>query len=145
MIEAGEPEIAVDELRWLLNGCGDFLEAHRLLGELALAADDLPLARAHFGYAHRLGMKALGDKGPLPYRGAVNQAFHEAGKGLVWCLMKISKPEMAREVCDDLVRCDPSDPLGVRTLLLGLPSSGATELTQIRLEPIKQAKPPGQD
>src|SRR5262245_42144351 len=57
MVEHGETEIAVDELRWLLNGCSDFIDAHRLLGELALGAEDFPLARGHFGYAFRLGQQ----------------------------------------------------------------------------------------
>ena len=52
MIDAGEVDVAVDELRWLLSGCSDFVDAHRLLGELALSENDLPLARAHFGYAY---------------------------------------------------------------------------------------------
>jgi hypothetical protein len=129
MIEAGETEIAIDELRWLLNGCSDFLDAHRLLGELALADNDLPLARAHLGYAHRLGMKALGARESLPCRLPANQAFHEAGKALVGCLMKIGKHDMAREVLEDLLRCDPSDPLAVRALVLG--PSGSDGLVNI--------------
>jgi hypothetical protein len=120
MVEAGEVDVAIDELRWLLSGCSDFVDAHRLLGELALSENDLPLARAHFGYAYSLGEKALkqaGTSGPLPYRIAANHAFHEAGKGLVSCLKKLGKMEMARSAVDLLVKCDPSDPLKVRELL----------------------------
>jgi tetratricopeptide (TPR) repeat protein len=120
MIDAGETEIAVDELRWLLSGCSDFIDAHRLLGELALAEEDLSLARGHFGYAHRLGMKALEQakaEGPLPYRLPVNESFHEAGKGLAYCLLHLGKRELASEVVEQLLRCDPSDPLGLRKLL----------------------------
>ncbi len=105
---------------WLLNGCSDCIEAHRLLGELALQEDDFNLARGHFGYVHRLGMKALeqaGTTGPLPYRIAANQAFHEAGKGLAYCLSQLGKRQMAAEVVEQLVRCDPSDPLRVAALL----------------------------
>lgn len=119
MIEAGETEIAQDELRWLLNGCSDFIEAHRILGELALAEEDLPLARGHFGYAYSLGSKALeraGAAGPLPYRLPANQAFHESGKGLVYCLLHLGKRAMAEEVVAGLVRFDPADPLTVRKL-----------------------------
>ena len=36
MLAAGENEVARDELRWLLDGCPDFIAAHRMLGELAL-------------------------------------------------------------------------------------------------------------
>jgi hypothetical protein len=120
MVEAGEIDVAIDELRWLLSGCSDFVVAHRLLGELALSENDLPLARAHFGYAYSLGEKALkqaGASGPLPHRIAANQAFHEAGKGLVYCLKKQGKIDMARQAVDVLTKCDPSDPLKVRELL----------------------------
>lgn len=120
MIAGGEHEIAVDELRWLLNGCSDCLEAHRLLGELALAAGDVPLARAHFGYAYKLGSDAcerIAGQGPLPYRLPANQGFHESGKALVGCLLQLGKREMAAEVVDRLLACDPADPLGVRALL----------------------------
>src|SRR5262245_10893637 len=60
MVEAGEVDVAVDELRWLLSGCSEFMEAHALLGELALAGgNDVPLARGHFGFAVQLGLKTL--------------------------------------------------------------------------------------
>ena len=36
MIDADELEIAQEELRWLLSGCNEFIQAHRLLGDLAL-------------------------------------------------------------------------------------------------------------
>ena len=120
MIDAGESEIAVDELRWLLNGCSDCLDAHRLLGELALAEGDLPLARGHFGYAYKLGVDAYrqaGAKEPLPHRLPANQAFHESGKALTYCLGQLGKREMAAEVVEQLLTCDPTDPLGVRGLL----------------------------
>jgi hypothetical protein len=119
MLDAGELDVARDECRWLLQGCSDCLEAHRLLGEIALEERDLPLARGHFGYAFRLGAKALeqaGTRGPLPYRLAANQAFHESGKGLIHCLKQLGKPEMAAEVAATLLACDPDDPLAVRQL-----------------------------
>ena len=119
MLAAGESEIARDELIWLLDECHDYLDAHRLLGELALAADDLPLARGHFGTAWRIGQRAIqkaGDPRPVPYSLPANQAFHESGKGLVWCLLKLDKADLAAEVVEFLVSCDPSDPLGLRRL-----------------------------
>jgi len=119
MVEGGENEIAIDELRWLLGGCHDFVEAHCLLGQLALGEGDLALARAHFGYGYQLGLTALrraGMPGPLPYRLKPNAAFFEAGKGLAYCLTQSGKAEMAGEIIDELLRCDPSDPLNVRGL-----------------------------
>lgn len=120
MIAAGEMEIATDELRWLLNGCGDFIAAHRLLGEIALVDSDIPLARGHFGYGFEVGQKALKEAGmpsPVPYQLEGNQAFHEAGKGLVYCLKQLNKLDLARRICDVLIACDPTDPLAVRALL----------------------------
>jgi hypothetical protein len=124
MLDAGELDVAVDECRWLLNGCSDCLEAHRILGEIALGENDLPLARGHFGYAYRLGTKALADArsgGPLLYRLSANQSFFEAGKGLAWCLKGLDKAEMAAEVVATLLRLDPSDPLALGGLLAAPP------------------------
>lgn len=116
MLEAGEDEIAVDELRWLLDGCPDFIVAHRLLGEQALAAGDLKLARAHFGHAVELGWSALPAKrqAPLPYRLPANQAYLEAAKGLAHCLHALGKTPAALAVVEHLLECDPTDPLGAR-------------------------------
>jgi hypothetical protein len=119
MLDAGEGDVARDECRWLLEGCTDCIDAHRLLGEIALAENDLPLARGHFGYAYRLGAKALeaaATRGPLPYRLQANRAFLESGKGLAFCLKHLGKPEMAAEVVEALLACDPADPLGVAQL-----------------------------
>lgn len=119
MLDAGEADVARDECLWLLQGCTDCLEAHRILGEIALGENDLPLARGHFGYAFRLGTKAIEQVGaaPLPYRLPANQAFLEAGKALAWCLKQLEKSELAAEVVETMLRCDPEDPLGVRHLL----------------------------
>ena len=57
MIEAGETEVARDELQWLLGGCTDLIDAHKTLGEIALVEHDLPLARGHFGYAYQIGVE----------------------------------------------------------------------------------------
>lgn len=117
MLAAGETEIAVDELRWLLDGCGDFVAAHRLLGEQALADGDVRLARGHFGYAYEIGLSAMPQRGldaPLPYRLPANRAFLESAKGLAWCLGQLGKRRLGRSVVEQLLKCDPTDPLGVK-------------------------------
>ncbi len=122
MIAAGEIEIARDEIHWLLQGCHDYLVAHKLLGELAYAEHDLPLARGHFGYAFRLGQQAIaraGNPRPIPYKLPGNQAFHESGKALALCLIQLDKHDLAAEVVRDLISYDPIDPLGVRAMLNG--------------------------
>jgi len=115
MIGVGEVEVAQDELRWLLDGCSDFVTAHRLLGELAIAAGDLPLARGHFGYAFEIGLGALPADfaGGLPYRIPANQAFFEAAKGLAHCLRELDRTTMALAVVRKMLALDPTDPLGV--------------------------------
>jgi hypothetical protein len=126
MLEAGEVDVARDECRWLLAGCSDCLEAHRILAEIALAENDLPLARGHFGYAYRLGIEALkraGVTGPLPYRLAANRSFFESAKGLAWCLRRLGKSEMAAEVVSSVLACDPSDSLGIRDVIADGPAT----------------------
>lgn len=120
MLEAGEIDVARDELRWLLDGCQELLEAHQLLGEIALAEGDLPLARGHFGCAYQLGLEALpkpGLPGPLSYACLANRAFLRSGKGLAWCLHRLGHSRLAAEVVDQLLALDPSDPMGVKNLL----------------------------
>ncbi len=115
MIDLGEEEIAIEELRWLLEGCTDFIEAHKILGELALTTEDLKLARAHFGYAWDIGVAALPERvlpGPLPYERPANQPFLEAAKGLAWSLIQLGLTDKAREVLDRMLLLDPTDPLG---------------------------------
>jgi len=117
MLDAGEIDVALDELRWLLNGCSDFVAAHRMLGELAAADGDLKLARGHFGYAYEIGLSAVPTGGldaPLPYRLPANRAFLEAAKGLAWCLHELGKLKLAVRVVEQLLKCDPTDPLTVR-------------------------------
>ena len=117
MLDAGEVDVAIDELRWLLDGCSDFVAAHRLLGELAMADGDFRLARGHFGYAYNICVSAMppqGLPGPLPYRLPVNQGFFESAKGLAWCLHQLAMQDMADAVLEQMLKCDPSDPLGVR-------------------------------
>jgi tetratricopeptide (TPR) repeat protein len=120
MIAGGEIEIARDELQWLLQGCHDFLEAHKLLGELAYAEHDLALARGHFGYAFRIGQQAIARAGkprPIPYRLPGNQALHESGKALALCLFQLGKRDLAEEVVKELISYDPADPLDVRGMI----------------------------
>ena len=122
MITGGEFEIAIDELRWLLNGCSDFIDAHRQLGELALLDQDWQLARGHFGYAHQIGVKAwerAGKPTPVPYALPGNQAFFEASKGLAQSLKQLTKLDLLSDVVAILLTLDPADPLGVRGLLNG--------------------------
>jgi hypothetical protein len=120
MIEAGESEIARDELRWLLSECHDFLAGHKVLGDLALAENDVRLARGHYGYAYQIGAQALesgGKSQALPYRHEANREFFEAGRGLLECLTRQGKRGMAKKVLDQLLKCDPSDPLQLRQLV----------------------------
>jgi hypothetical protein len=122
MIEAGENEIARDELLWLLQDCHDFIAGHLKLGELALIENDLKLARGHFGYGYQIALKAIDASGrgnKFPYSQAANRGFHEAGKGLVHCLMQLGKRGTARDVVTRLLELDPSDPLRVRDTLEG--------------------------
>jgi hypothetical protein len=128
MVEAGELVVAIDELRWLVGGCSEFIEAHALLGELALAADeDVALARGHFGVAVQLGLKALQRAkvaGPLPYGQTANRSFFEAARGLIWCLGTLKIFDKAQDAVATVVKLDPSDPLEVRKLLDELRSGG---------------------
>ena len=118
MIAAGETEIAIDELRWLVDGCRDMIRAHYLLGRLAVEVNhDLPLARGHFGFGYELGMRALKRKKmpvPVPADHPANRPMVDAGRGLAWCLHEMDKPLLALEVLVQLIACDPSDPLGLK-------------------------------
>jgi hypothetical protein len=119
MIAAEETEIAQDELRWLLSECHDFMAAHKLLGDLAVIEKDYRLARGHYGYAYQIGLKAIDSAGSalkLPYRHASNQAFFQAGKGVITCLLKLNKQRMAKDVIARLLQLDAGDPLGLRSL-----------------------------
>jgi tetratricopeptide (TPR) repeat protein len=120
MLEAGEQEIAIDELRWLLNGCDQCLEAHRLLGDLALAQRDLPLARGHYGYAHDLALQAWRDARsplPVPHTTAANRTVLENARALVHCLELLGRAATALEVAEQLLAWDPADPLDARSAL----------------------------
>jgi hypothetical protein len=128
MIESGEADIALDELRWLLSGCSEFIAAHVLLGELARNGGDLPLARGHYGAGYQLGLQTLRRAKmpkPLLYSQLANQSFFEAAQGLAWSLEKLGKPQMAEEIVATLVELDPSDPLQLRSMLDEMRSGGA--------------------
>ena len=119
MVEAGETEIAHDELVWLLSECPDFLEAHVQLGLIALEEDDAKLARGHFGRAYELAFRALDAAGgpqPLPYELDGNKPFFQAAKGLVHSLMELGRKQAAKEVCQRIAPLDPSDPLGIQRI-----------------------------
>jgi hypothetical protein len=129
MIATGENEVAIDELRWLIETCTDFVEAHYLLGKLAVeTANDVALGRAHFGFGYQLGMRALErarNPTPVPALHPANRPFYDAGRGLAWCLAELGKREMALEVVENLRRCDPADPLGLRAWIDELKTAGA--------------------
>lgn len=120
MVESGETEVAVDELRWLVGDCSEFIEAHALLGELALLQEDYALARGHFGFAVQLGLKALQRAkvtGPVQFSQPANRTFFDAGRGLAMSLVKLGLMEKAVALVQDLVRLDPGDPLRLRALI----------------------------
>ena len=128
IIDAGEYDIAIDELRWLVADCRDFIEAHQLLGDLARIVDKDPtLARGHYGFAYQLGLQPLRKvrfPTPLPYRLPANRAFFEAGLGLARCLHDLDLPELAVEVVEQLLHLDPTDPLELKRLLDDWSSGG---------------------
>jgi len=120
MIAAGETDVARDELRWLLDECHDFIEAHALLGDLAVAENDLKLARGHYGYAYQLGVRAIDeaqDVTRLSAKNSGNQPFFYAANGLVRCLLKMGKRGLAQDVVKRLVQFDPTDPLSLQSML----------------------------
>jgi len=125
MIEAGEVEVARDELVWLLSECPDFLQGHLHLGLIALEDDDPKLARGHFGRAYELGLRAIesaGNKAPVPYALDANKPFFEAAKGLVHCLVATGRAAMARDVCRRLATLDAGDPLGLAGMVANAPA-----------------------
>ena len=111
MIAGGEFEIARDELLYLVSDCRGFLEAHNLLGELALEEEDIPLAQGHFGFAYEIGMDSLppGFRGRLPANKEYNGAFFLAGRGVARCLIARGQLEKGREVLEQLAKLDPQE------------------------------------
>ena len=127
MIAADETEIARDELLYLVADCPGFIEAHNLLGMLALEDGDIPVARGHFGFAFETGLKALpaGFSGRLPADLEYNVQFFEAGRGTARCLVALDKRTEAREILERLTRLDPGE-MQVRALLAELDEPPAT-------------------
>ncbi len=120
MLEAGETEVARDELVWLLSECPDFLDAHVRLGLMALEDGDPKLARGHFGRAYELCLRTLeaaGSPRPLPHELDGNKPFFEAAKGLVHCLLQTGRRPLAGGVCARIAALDPADPLGIQRLV----------------------------
>jgi hypothetical protein len=120
MIAAGETDVARDELRWLLDECHDFIEAHALLGDLAFAENDFKLARGHYGYAYQLGLRAIEqtkDVARVSGDNPANKPFFHGGQGLVRSLAKMGKRGLAQDVAKRLLQLDPADPLGLRSML----------------------------
>ncbi|HEY2759996.1 MAG TPA: hypothetical protein VGI75_04615, partial [Pirellulales bacterium] len=98
--------------------------------DLALADGDFRLARGHYGYAYQLGIQALeksseftasGASQRLPYAIAANQPFYQAGRGVVECLLKMGKRNLAQDVINRLLTLDSRDPLAIRRLLAQSP------------------------
>ena len=120
MLEAGEADVARDELVWLLSECPDFLDAHVHLGLLALEDGDPKLARGHFGRGYELCLRALDAAGaprPVPYDLPGNKPFYEAAKGLVHCLLDMGRRPVAADVCRRIAPLDPADPLAIQRLV----------------------------
>lgn len=116
MLEQQEYDIAQDELLWLLQGCANCLDAHRLLGELAIQAGNFEVGRGHFGRVLLVVERALDDArtgGPLPYSLSGNRVVHECGQGLLYCLGQLRKTGWIRKTKKLLQRWDPTDPLGI--------------------------------
>jgi hypothetical protein len=118
-----EPEMARDELLFLVEDCRGFLEAYNLLAELALEENDFNLARGHFGFGYESGMAALpeGFRGLLPATEGYNPHFFLAGRGLARCLIKKGDVRKGREVLEQLAKFDPEEP-NVKALLAELPA-----------------------
>jgi len=142
MIDAGEFEIARDELRWLLADCAENIGAHALLGELAAEDGDFALARGHYGAGYQLGLQTLRRaKMPKPvlYAQPANRPFFEAGQGLTGSLEKLGKSAMADEVVATLLELDPADPLQLRAMLDTLRTGGAPVI-ELKLEMPKEER-----
>jgi tetratricopeptide (TPR) repeat protein len=112
MRAGGEFEIARDELLYLVGDCRGFLEAYLQLAELALEDEDIALAKGHFGFAYEQGLEILPQnfRGQLPCQEGYNAHFFAAGRGLARCLIARREPVKAREVLEQLLKFDPTEP-----------------------------------
>lgn len=107
-----EDEIARDELLYIVADCHGFMTAHNELGELALAQEDVKLARGHYGYSYENALKSLppGFSGRLPHAEGYNGPFFEAGRGLARCLVALGRVEEGEKVLKKLAQFDPEEP-----------------------------------
>ena len=81
----GDPEAALEALRFALEGCRYSLWVHCGLGRIALEeAKDARLAQGHFGYALELAERAIppGFRGRLPRDRPANEPAYQAIEGL---------------------------------------------------------------
>ncbi len=128
MIAEGETDVAVDELRWLLDMCHEMLAAHYLLGKIAVEVDnDISLGRGHFGAGYQLGLQAwrrAGKPTPVAAMHPANRVFFDCGRGLVWCLHHLQMTPLAVEVVEQMLALDPSDPLALKGWLDELRTEG---------------------
>jgi hypothetical protein len=142
MVEAGEFDVAADELRWLVSGCAEFIAAHVLLGELAVAMqNDLSLARGHFGAGYQLGLQTwrrANRPKPLLHSQPANRPFFDAGRGLAWTLEKLGRRDMAEEVVESMLELDSSDPLKLRAMIDDLRTGGAPIVGLLRDSPVRR-------
>lgn len=111
MIAHDEPELAREELLYLVADCRAFFPAHNLLGDLAIAEDKLNVARGHFGFVYELTMQALGTNfhGRLPATRGYNQHFFQAGKSLARCLATLGNLDEAADLLRQLLKLDPRE------------------------------------
>jgi hypothetical protein len=111
MIEGGEPDIARDELLYLVSDCRGFFDAHNLLGRLAADEGNLPVARGHYGFVYESVLKGLphGFRGRLPSNLGYNGAIFAGGHGLARVLVALGELEEAGLVLKRLETFDPDD------------------------------------
>ena len=120
MIEAGETDVAIDELRWLVERLQRIHRGPRAVGRAGTGRGRLrarPRTLRLRGAARPQGAPAgEGELARSPYSQPANRAFYEAGRGLATSLVKLGMTEKAVDLVEDLVRLDPSDPLKLRAL-----------------------------
>jgi len=109
MLAAGEDDVAEAELRWLLEGCHELLEAHQLLGQIAFDEGHFELARGHFGRAFEMGLAALGPgfAGTVSDNRPANRPFLAAAKGLALALEQLGAADQAQQVRAQLRKLAP--------------------------------------
>ncbi len=106
-LRAGEPEEAVEMLRYALNGCPDNLWIHAALGRIALKeTKDPTLARGHFGYALELVLRILPRDftGRLPRNRPANAPLYDALEGLIASVDTLKLPAESRDLRGLLAR-----------------------------------------